>query len=144
MILIEIICTKHVILFLHLYHYFYCAWTTQYPTISGLYKSIGTWILVHSEFILTHQLALGWHFPYTMKSIDNKSLENPKTINKKTQMQQKHEHNDLKSHANNFTIIPYLAFNYHYMLTMLIISQYELTGWRWTKKWDFSRFNIWF
>jgi len=42
------------------------------------------------------QLALGQHFPYTMKPIGNKSSENPKTINKKIQMQQKHEHNNPK------------------------------------------------
>jgi hypothetical protein len=128
MISIEIICIKYVILCLHLYHYFYCAWITQYLISFGLYKYIGPWRLVHSKFILPNQLALGWHFPYTMKPIDNKSLENPKTINKKTQMQQKHEHNDRKSHANNFIIVPYLVLNNHYVFTMLIVSQYELIG----------------
>lgn len=42
---------KQVILHLHLYHYFYCAWTTQYPTLSGLYKFMGPWRSVHFKFI---------------------------------------------------------------------------------------------
>jgi hypothetical protein len=29
------------------------------------------------------QLTLRQHFPYTMKPVDNKSLENPSTLNKK-------------------------------------------------------------
>jgi hypothetical protein len=57
---------------------------------------MGSWKLVHSEFTLTNQLALGQHFPYTMKPIDNKSLENPSTLNKTTQMKREHEHNDSK------------------------------------------------
>jgi formate-dependent phosphoribosylglycinamide formyltransferase (GAR transformylase) len=80
------------------------------------------------------QLALGWHFPYIVKPIDNKSSKNPKTINKKSQMQQKHEHNNSKSQANNFTTILYLALSSHYVLTMLTTLQYELIGWLWTKK----------
>jgi glutaredoxin len=81
-----------------------------------------------------NQLALGWHSPYTMKPIDNKISESPKTIDKKAQLQQKHEHNNSESQANNFTTVPYLALNNHYVLAMVTISQYELIGWRWTKK----------
>jgi hypothetical protein len=68
------------------------------------------------------QLALGQHFPYTMKPTNNKSSKNPKTINKKVQMQQKHEHNGPKSQTNNFNVVPYLTFSSHYMLTMLFAS----------------------
>ncbi len=90
---------------------------------------MGPWRSVHSKFTFMSQLALGWHFPYTMKPIDNKSSENDKTINKKTQMQQKPEHNNSESQANNFITIPYLAFSSHYVLTMFTTLEYALIGW---------------
>jgi hypothetical protein len=57
---------------------------------------MGPWKSIHSEFIFMSQLGLGRYFPYTMKPTNNKSSKNPKTISKKIQMQQRHEHNNLE------------------------------------------------